>query len=109
MKKIIVLISALFFTATSLLAASKTEKIKVSGNCGQCAKTIETAAKKAGASSATWDKKSKVLTVTYDDGKTNNEAIQKGVAASGYDTEKFVGDMKAYKNLHSCCQYDGKK
>jgi hypothetical protein len=50
-----------------------------------------------------------VLTVTYDDKKTSNDAIQKKVATTGYDTEKYAGDEKAYKSLHSCCQYDNKR
>ena len=100
----------LIFTclATSF-AGSKTESIKVSGNCGSCQKHIEAAAKKAGAASAKWDKNTKVLTVTYDDTKTSNDAIQKKVASVGYDTEKYVGDEKVYKALEECCQYDGKK
>ena len=99
----------IFASATAALAADKTETIKVSGNCGSCEKHIETAAKKAGASKAVWNKTTKVLTVTYDAAKTSNDAIQKQVAAVGYDTEKYAGDMKAYKSLEECCQYDGKK
>lgn len=91
------------------MAQSKTETIKVAGNCGMCAKTISKAATKAGATKAAWDEETKVLTVSYDGAKTNNDAIQKQVAAAGYDTEKYAGDEKAYSNLHSCCQYEGKR
>ena len=99
----------MFAGITASYAASKTETIKVSGNCSNCEKTIEKAAKGAGAEKAKWDEDTKVLTVTYDDQKTSNDAIQKKVAASGYDTEKYVGDEKAYNSLHSCCQYDNKR
>ena len=99
----------LMFASVSVFAQSKTENIKVAGNCGMCEKTIEKAAKKAGAKDAKWDQDKKVLTVTYDAAKTSNDAIQKGVAASGYDTEKYAGDEKAYKSLHECCQYDNKR
>lgn len=95
--------------ANASYAQAKTETIKVSGNCGMCEKHIETAAKKAGAKNAKWDKKTKVLTVTYDESKTNNDEIQKKVAAAGYDTEKYAGDAKAYGALDECCQYDNKK
>ena len=74
-----------------------------------CQKHIEKAAKTAGASKANCDKKTKILTISYDESKTSNDAIQKGVAAVGYDTEKYPGDMKAYKALDECCQYDDKK
>lgn len=110
MKNLKAIASAIFMFATvTAFAQSKTDKIKVSGNCGMCEKTIEKAAKKAGAKDAKWDQDTKVLTVTYDASKTNNDAIQKGVAATGYDTEKYVGDQKAYKSLHECCQYDNKR
>ena len=108
-------ISKVIATAIVMLACmtsfaqTKTEKIKVSGNCGSCEKHIETAAKQAGASKATWDRDTKILTVSYDVSKTSNDAIQKKVASVGYDTEKYVGDAKAYKGLDECCQYDNKK
>ena len=90
-------------------AQTKTETIKVSGNCGTCKKHIEKAAKEAGADVAKWDKKTKILSVTYDASKTSNDAIQKKVASVGYDTEKYTGDIKAYNALDECCQYEGKK
>ena len=107
--RILITIALLFVANIALLAQSKTDKIKVSGNCGSCKKHIETAAKAAGASSANWDKKTKVLAVTYDASKTSNDAIQKKIAAAGYDTEQYAGDEKAYNALDECCQYDGKK
>ena len=111
MKNLKVLLTAILMFAgiSSLFAQTKTETIKVSGNCGSCQKHIETAAKGAGADKAKWDKKTKVLTVTYDASKTSNDAIQKKIASVGYDTEKYTGDAKAYKELDECCQYDGKK
>jgi mercuric ion binding protein len=111
MKHLKMLVTALFMFAgfTAAHAQSKTETIPVAGNCGMCKKHIETAAKKAGATEAKWDKTAKVLTVSYDESKTSNDAIQKKVAAAGYDTEKYAGDAKAYKALEECCQYDHKK
>ncbi len=99
----------LFAGITNSFSQTKTESIKVSGNCGSCRKHIETAAKAAGAGKAEWDKKTKILTVTYNASKTSNDAIQKKIASVGYDTEKYTGDEKAYKELDECCQYDGKK
>lgn len=111
MKNLKVLAAAIlmFMGMTTSFAQTKTEKIKVSGNCGSCQKHIETAAKGAGAEKANWDKKTKILTVTYDESKTSNDAIQKKIASVGYDTEKYTGDERAYKELDECCQYDGKK
>lgn len=79
----------------------------VRGNCGMCKRTIETAAKSvAGVSSAAWDKDKKSLQVSFDDTKTNEMAVHKAIAASGYDTEKVKGDLTAYNGLPGCCKYD---
>jgi periplasmic mercuric ion binding protein len=111
MKKLKVLATAILMLMgiAASFAQTKTETIKVSGNCGSCKKHIEKAAKSAGAEKAIWDKETKVLSVTYDASKTSNDAIQKKIASVGYDTEKYVGDEKAYKNLDECCQYDEKR
>lgn len=107
--KIFVSAIVLFAGVTASYGQAKTETIKVSGNCGTCEKHIETAAKKAGATTARWDKKTKILTVSFDASKTSDDAIQKQIAAAGYDTEKYAGDAKAYNDLDECCQYDGKR
>lgn len=99
----------IMLTAVTAFAQRKTDKIKVSGNCGMCAKKIEAAAKDAGATDAKWDKNKKVLTVKYDEATTSNDAIQKKVADVGYDTEKYTADMETYNNLHECCKYDNKR
>ena len=87
---------------------AKTETIKVWGNCGMCKTTIEKAAKKAGAKTAVWNEDSKELKVTYASNKTSSAKIQEAIARSGYDTQDFTADVKAYDNLHGCCKYDRK-
>ena len=83
--------------------------IKVAGNCSMCKKHIEKAAKDAGASVATWDKATKLLTVSFDASKTNTEKIETAIAGAGYDTEHKEASQEAYKKLDECCQYDRKK
>ncbi|MEO6684043.1 MAG: heavy-metal-associated domain-containing protein [Ginsengibacter sp.] len=83
-----------------------TDSIKVNGNCGMCKKTIEKSALGAGATTAFWDRKAKVLKVDYDSTKTSNETIQKAVAKSGYDTQNFTAPDEAYEKLEECCHYD---
>ena len=107
--KKLVMVAALLPVFNMTFAQSVSEKIKVSGNCGMCEKKIEAAAKEAGAKKADWDVDSKVLTVKYDQKETSNDAIQKKVAETGYDTEKYTATMEAYNKLHSCCQYDNKR
>ncbi|NCI45990.1 heavy-metal-associated domain-containing protein [Sediminibacterium soli] len=101
----------LFISITSFSqskTAEQTETIKVWGNCGMCKGHIEKAAKEAGATSAVWNKNTKVLSVTYESSKTSNRQIQEKVAAAGYDTRDIAGDDKAYDNLDDCCKYERK-
>ncbi|WP_053970105.1 heavy-metal-associated domain-containing protein [Mangrovimonas sp. ST2L15] len=79
----------------------------VRGNCGMCKSTIETAANGVeGVASANWDVDKKKIDVTFDESKTDLMAIHQAIAASGYDTEKVVGDLEAYEKLPGCCHYD---
>lgn len=101
----IFLFSLVFSTA---VIAQKTEDIKVWGNCGMCKKTIEAAALKAGASTASWSEETKMLSVAYKAKKTDAKAIQEAVAASGYDTQDVTAPNEVYSKLHGCCQYERK-
>ncbi len=87
---------------------SVSDSILVNGNCGMCKKAIEKSAVEAGATTAFWDRKVKILKVEFDSEKTTNKNIQKAVAAGGYDTEKFTAPDEAYAKLHECCLYDRK-
>ncbi len=88
---------------------TKTETIKVWGNCNMCKARIEKAAKVEGVSKSKWDKETKILKLVYDPSKANSDDIQKKIAAVGHDTEKFTADDNAYKSLPACCHYDRKK
>ncbi len=89
----------------SKASATKTEKLKVSGNCEQCKARIEKAAKIDGVTKAEWSTESKILAVTYDPSKTTIDQIGKKVAASGHDTEKAKADDKSFNALPGCCKY----
>lgn len=106
-KVLSVLISLFFASIVSVNAQQVvTQKIKVSGNCEMCQGKIEKAAKSvSGVSAASWNKKDKVLTVSFDSAKTNSDAVQKAVANVGYDTEKYKATNEAYNKLPSCCHY----
>jgi copper chaperone CopZ len=98
--------SVFAFAQTQQNASSKTETIKVSGNCDMCKSKIEKAANIDGVSKAEWNKDTKVLTLAYNPSAVTSDAVQKSIAAAGYDTEKFKATDAAYKSLPSCCQYD---
>jgi len=87
------------------MTSTKTETIKVSGNCESCQVRIEKAAKVDGVSKASWDKTTKLLTLVYDPAKVKSDDIQKKIAAVGHDTEKFKADDKVYAKLPGCCKY----
>lgn len=104
--KISMLFIAVLFSATSLFAQSKTDTIKVWGNCESCKSKIEKAAKAAGASSADWSDETLLLVVNYDAAKTSSLNIEKQIASVGYDTQDIKGADDAYQKLDKCCQYD---
>ena len=91
------------------MASSKTDTIKVSGNCDMCKTRIEKAAKIEGVSKAEWNHKTKLLTLQYNPLKVKSDDIQKKIAAAGHDTEKFKADDKVYNSLPGCCKYDRNK
>lgn len=83
-----------------------TETFQVLGNCGMCKRTIEKAAKAAGATKAFWDEEPDKLTVTYDPAKTSADAVKKAVALAGYDNVGYKAPDAAYEALSACCHYD---
>lgn len=88
---------------------AKTETIKVWGNCDMCKTRIEKTVNAEGATAASWDSKTQMLTVTYDTLKTSKEALSKKLAAAGHDTEKFKATDEVYNKLPGCCQYERQK
>ena len=79
----------------------------VRGNCGMCKSTIEKAANGVeGVSNAIWDVDKKKIGVYFEDAHTDAMAIHNAISASGYDTEKVLGNLEAYNDLPECCKYD---
>jgi copper chaperone CopZ len=120
MKTVKLFITALFAVVLGLntsaqthdhmnMASAKTETFKVWGNCDMCKVRIEKAVKSEGATSADWNVKTKMLTLTFDPAKTGVDTFSKKLAAVGHDTEKFKADDKAYNALDSCCKYERNK
>lgn len=87
----------------------KSEKFKVSGNCGMCENRIETAVTGLeGVSKADWDKETKMLAVSFDESKLKLGDIHKAVAKVGHDTEIEKASDDVYNALAGCCQYERK-
>ena len=105
--KIMIAITVLLSTTMNAQTKNtKTEEVKVSGNCGMCKKTIEKAGNIKDIATVVWNKETKIATVTYDESKTNKEEIAKRIALAGYDSELVKAKDEDYDNLPGCCQYD---
>ncbi len=103
------MIAALTFLSVSVNAQTKTDTIKVYGECGMCKNRIQKTLKIEGITSAAWDTETKLLVVAYDASIISNDDIQKKIAAVGHDTEKYTADDKVYEKLPGCCHYERKK
>lgn len=101
---ILVLLS--FTSCDAQIKNSKKETIKIYGNCAMCKKTIEKAGNLKGIAIVDWNVDTNIATLTYDSLKTNQDAILKRIALSGYDSDKFLAHDDVYNKLHGCCQYD---
>jgi hypothetical protein len=108
MKNIIIIAVALFATtsSTAQIKHSKTETVKVWGNCGMCKTTIEKVANKKGIVNAVWSEKTKQATISFDTSKTTLNEVLKRIALAGYDNTVFTAPDATYNNLHGCCQYE---
>ncbi len=105
--KIMIAITVLLSTTINAQTENtKTEEIKVSGNCGMCKKTIEKAGNIKDVAIVVWNKETQMATLTYDESKTNKEEIAKRIALAGYDSELVKAKDEDYDNLPGCCQYD---
>ncbi len=91
------------------MATTKTETIKVWGNCALCQARIEKAAKIEGVIKASWNKDTKLLTMIYNPSKVTSDDVQRKIANAGHDTEKFKANDKIYNRLPECCKYTRKQ
>lgn len=108
--KILMAISVLlsFSACNAQIKNAKTETVHIYGNCDMCKSTIEKAGNVKKIAKVTWNKDTKMATLTYDVKKTNQDEILKRIALAGYDSEKFLAPDNAYAKLQSCCQYERK-
>lgn len=104
-KFFIAIVALTLSTAIFAANATKTETIKVAGNCESCKARIQKTAKVDGVTKADWNQKTKVLTLVYDPSKVKSDDIQKKVAAVGHDTPKYKATAAAYNALPGCCKY----
>ena len=95
-----------FIASNAQIKNAKTESVKIYGNCGMCETTIEKAGNLKKTAEVDWNKDTKIVTITYDEKKTNQDEILKRIALSGYDSDKFLAPDDVYAKLPECCQYE---
>lgn len=75
------------------------------GNCAECKPLIEAVLKDTrGVREAVWDFETSMVDVMYDSLRTDEETIQKSLAAAGFSTGYFDADTAARKKLPACCR-----
>ncbi|WP_159476752.1 DUF3347 domain-containing protein [Dyadobacter sp. 3J3] len=115
MKSIKVLMAIVLLLSSFLLQAEiknvVTENVTISGSCALCKTGIENAAFQKNISQASWDKDTKIATITYDNRKTSIDVILKKIALAGYDNKNYLAPDDAFARLEECCKYErlGKK
>ena len=112
MKTLSLTLTTLLLLSFSTLFAGDTIKeaeFKVFGNCGMCKNRIEKAMKIDGVMSVSWDKKTKLVSVSYNPDAVTVDSLQKKVASVGHDTEKFKASDEVYSKLPGCCLYRDSK
>ena len=92
--------------ASAQIKNTKTESVKIYGNCEMCKAKIEKAGNIKKIAKVTWDDQSQIATLQYDAKKTNQDQILKRIALVGYDSDKFLAPDKVYSKLDGCCKYD---
>lgn len=96
----------LTITCQAQINNSRTEAVKIYGNCGMCETNIEKAGNKKKISIADWNEETKIATITYNSKKTSLDAVLKNIALAGYDNAKFLAPDAAYNKLPGCCKYE---
>ena len=106
--KILVAITILlsFAACDAQIKNAKTEQVKIYGNCEMCKNVIEKAGNLKKVAKVDWNADLKMVTLTYDTAKTNQDAILKRIALAGYDSDTFLAPKSNYDNLPGCCQYE---
>jgi copper chaperone CopZ len=91
-----------FSSCNAQIKNTKTESVKIYGNCEMCEKTIETAGSVKKIANVDWNKDTKMATITYDSTKTNQDEILKRIALAGYDSDKFLApDVIEDHSMHN--------
>ncbi len=108
MKKVFISLFILVLPSFFLLGQNlnvKEIKIQTSAQCGMCKDAIEkTLTFERGVRKSVLHMKTKIVTVEYDQRRTNPDKIRKAISKIGYDADDIEADKKAYEKLEACCK-----
>jgi periplasmic mercuric ion binding protein len=107
MKKLSVFLFVFFISLGAMAKGEKEVKIKTSAICEMCKERVEknlTLSK--GVKEAILDLETKVVTIKYNDKKTNTDNLKKVILTTGYDADEVLAGEKNYNKLPSCCKKD---
>jgi periplasmic mercuric ion binding protein len=80
-------------------------EIKTSAVCEMCKEALEQDLTfEKGVKSVNLDVDTKVLTIVYNNKKTDPTTLRKRVTLVGYHADTLQRDSEAYENLPSCCK-----
>lgn len=105
---IIIIITSIYSIKISAQKDTKsvvTQTLYVKGNCGQCKERIESAADMKGVKFVEWNKKTKLLTITYKPSVVSIDEIKNNILKAGHDVDSLKADEDAYNHLPECCKY----
>lgn len=105
MKKLISLLALIILSITGVNAQIIESKINTSGQCEHCKETIEKNIRfEKGVKKVEFDETTHLVTVKFDESKTNLKNIQMAISKLGYDADSIPADPKAYEKLNACCK-----
>lgn len=97
-KKLNIAFAIIIFSAVTAFAAEKTIKVQTNLHCESCKGKIEKTLKKANGVLSTYaDVESKIVTIKYDDAKTDNKKITGAITEIGYKAEVIQNKVKEKK------------
>ncbi len=96
--------------AANLSNEDKVVKIKTSAKCTMCKRKLEReVGLSKGVKEVNLDLNDKVLTVRYNEGKTDDIKVRNTVAKIGYDADDIPAVKASHDKLPKCCQKSAKE
>ncbi len=89
--------------------ADSTTSFTVAGACSVCRDRILETVQAEGLHQASWDAKSQLLTLKFDQSTYQVDAAKERLLAVGHDVDGQTATEEAYAKLPSCCQYHDEK